>query len=62
MFDVNRHKLFLFQILKDIYNDIELVNYLGFKGGSALAREQTHCRIPYEYEISGLPGKVYRTS
>ena len=24
------------QILKDIYSDIELSNYLGFKGGSAL--------------------------
>jgi predicted nucleotidyltransferase component of viral defense system len=36
MIDVNRHKLFLFQILKDIYDDIELANCLGFKGGSAL--------------------------
>ena len=36
MVDVNRHKLFLFQILKDIYDDIELANCLGFKGGSAL--------------------------
>jgi hypothetical protein len=36
MVNVNRHKLFLFQILKDICNDIELVNCLGFKGGSAL--------------------------
>ena len=24
------------QILKDIYSDIELANYLGFKGGTAL--------------------------
>ncbi len=36
MFDVNRHKFFLVQILKDIYNDIELSSSLGFKGGSAL--------------------------
>lgn len=36
MIDVNRHKFFLVQILKDIYTDIELANYLGFKGGSAL--------------------------
>ncbi len=36
MFDVNRHKFFLVQILKDIYNDIELSSSLGFKGGTAL--------------------------
>jgi len=36
MVDINRHKFFLVQILKDIYTDIELANYLGFKGGTAL--------------------------
>jgi predicted nucleotidyltransferase component of viral defense system len=36
MIDINRHKYFMVQILKDIYTDIELSNYLGFKGGSAL--------------------------
>jgi len=36
MIDINRHKFFLVQILKDIYSDIELANWLGFKGGSAL--------------------------
>jgi predicted nucleotidyltransferase component of viral defense system len=36
MFDINRHKFYLFQILKDIYSDLELANYLGFKGGTAL--------------------------
>ena len=36
MVDVNKHKFLLVQILKDIYKDIELANYLGFKGGSAL--------------------------
>jgi len=36
MFDVNRHRFFLIQILKDIYNDIELSSNLGFKGGTAL--------------------------
>jgi predicted nucleotidyltransferase component of viral defense system len=36
MFEINRHKFFLVQILKDIYGDIELGNYLGFKGGTAL--------------------------
>lgn len=36
MVDINKHKFFMVQILKDIYSDIELSNYLGFKGGSAL--------------------------
>lgn len=36
MIDINRHKFFLMQILKDIYSDVELANYLGFKGGTAL--------------------------
>lgn len=36
MLDVNRHKFFLVQILKDIYSDIELAGYLGFKGGTAM--------------------------
>lgn len=36
MIDLNRHKFFLVQILKDIYSDIELANSLGFKGGTAL--------------------------
>jgi predicted nucleotidyltransferase component of viral defense system len=36
MIDINKHKFFMAQILKDIYSDIELANYLGFKGGTAL--------------------------
>ncbi len=36
MLDVNRHKFFLVQILKDIYSDIELASVLGFKGGTAM--------------------------
>ncbi len=36
MIDVNKHKFFLLQILKEIYSDIELANWLGFKGGTAL--------------------------
>jgi predicted nucleotidyltransferase component of viral defense system len=36
MVDINRHRFCLVQILKDIYTDIELANYLGFKGGSAI--------------------------
>lgn len=36
MFDANKHKFLMLQILKDIYSDIELANCLGFKGGTAL--------------------------
>ena len=36
MIELNKHKFFLLQILKDIYSDIELANSLGFKGGTAL--------------------------
>ncbi len=34
-FDINKHKFFLLQILKDIYSDHELSVALGFKGGTA---------------------------
>jgi len=36
MVDINRHRFFLVQILKDIYSNMELANSLGFKGGTAL--------------------------
>lgn len=36
MLNINQHKFYLLQILKDIYSDIELLNCLGFKGGTAL--------------------------
>lgn len=36
MIDLNKHKFFMLQILKDIYSDIELSSSLGFKGGTAL--------------------------
>ena len=34
--DFNKHKFFMLQILRSIYSDLELANYLGFKGGTAL--------------------------
>lgn len=36
MLDLNKHKFYIVQILKDIYADIELANSVGFKGGTAL--------------------------
>jgi len=34
--DINKHKYFMMQVLKDIYSDNELAACLGFKGGTAL--------------------------
>ena len=36
MLDINAHKFFLLQVLKEIYADSELATSLGFKGGTAL--------------------------
>lgn len=36
MVNINLHRLHLTQLLKAIYGDAELSNYLGFKGGTAL--------------------------
>ncbi|TVQ91821.1 MAG: nucleotidyl transferase AbiEii/AbiGii toxin family protein [Bacteroidetes bacterium] len=36
MVEINKHKFFLVQLLKDIYSDLSLANLLGFKGGTAL--------------------------
>src|SRR5699024_3754721 len=36
MMDINKHRSYLYRILKDIYADLTLGNALGFKGGTAL--------------------------
>jgi predicted nucleotidyltransferase component of viral defense system len=36
MVNIEKHKLIMFQILKQIYSDIEIATWLGFKGGTAL--------------------------
>jgi len=36
MINTVKHRYFLVQLLKEIYNDAELANCLGFKGGTAL--------------------------
>lgn len=36
MINLNKHKFYMMQILKDVYSDIELASTLGFKGGTAL--------------------------
>lgn len=34
--DINKHKFYMLQILKDIFSDAELADCIGFKGGTAL--------------------------
>ena len=34
--DLNKHKFYMLQILKDVFSDTELAHLLGFKGGNAL--------------------------
>ncbi len=34
--DINKHKFYMMQILRDVYSDPELSKWLGFKGGTAL--------------------------
>lgn len=34
--DINKHRFFMMQVLKDVYSDPVLANCLGFKGGTAL--------------------------
>ena len=36
MIDTVKHRYYMVQLLKDIYNDAELANCLGFKGGTAM--------------------------
>ncbi|SEN47738.1 Nucleotidyl transferase AbiEii toxin, Type IV TA system [bacterium A37T11] len=36
MVNINKHRFFMAQILKDLYTDIDLAVALGFKGGTAL--------------------------
>lgn len=36
MIDINKHRFYLFQILKQIYSDPSIAGFLGFKGGTAL--------------------------
>ena len=33
--DINKHKFYMLQILKDFFSDAELANCLAFKGGTA---------------------------
>jgi predicted nucleotidyltransferase component of viral defense system len=57
MVNINRHKFYLVQILKDIYSDIELANYLGFKGGTALMFFYDLPRFSVDLDFNLIDGK-----
>lgn len=57
MIDINKHKFFMVQILKDIYSDIELANYLGFKGGSAMMFFYELPRFSVDLDFNLIAGK-----
>jgi len=63
MVDLNKHKFFLLQILKDIYTDIEIASSLGFKGGSALMFFYDLPRFSVDFDFNlldiGIEKKVY---
>lgn len=58
MINLNRHKFFLVQILKDIYSDIELANNLGFKGGTALMLFYNLPRFSIDLDFNLLNNKM----
>lgn len=57
MTDINRHRLILVQILKDIYSDIRLSGLLGFKGGSALMFFYDLPRFSVDLDFNLLEGE-----
>lgn len=57
MTDINRHRLILVQILKDIYTDTRLSGLLGFKGGSALMFFYDLLRFSVDLDFSLLTGE-----
>lgn len=58
MIDINRHRFFMVQILKEIYSDIELANCLGFKGGTALMFFYDLPRFSVDLDFNLLDSKM----
>jgi predicted nucleotidyltransferase component of viral defense system len=58
MLNINKHKFFLVQVLKDIYSDIFLANNLGFKGGTALALFYDLPRFSVDLDFNLLDAEV----
>jgi len=58
MVEINKHKFFLVQLLKDIYSDLNLARILGFKGGTALMLFHELPRFSVDLDFNLIePGK-----
>lgn len=59
MVEINKHKFFLVQLLKDIYSDLTLSRILGFKGGTALMlfHELPRFSVDLDFNLTE-PGKT----
>ncbi|MDR1983427.1 MAG: nucleotidyl transferase AbiEii/AbiGii toxin family protein [Prevotellaceae bacterium] len=53
MIDINKYRFLIIQILKDIYSDIELANYLGLKGETVLMLfyDMPRCSIDLDFNL-----------
>jgi hypothetical protein len=53
MIDINKYRFLIIQILKDIYSDIELSNYLGLKGETALMLfyDLPRCAVDLDFNL-----------
>ncbi|MDR2292937.1 MAG: nucleotidyl transferase AbiEii/AbiGii toxin family protein [Prevotellaceae bacterium] len=53
MIDINKYRFLIIQILKDIYSNIELSNYLGLKGETALMLfyDLPRCSIDLDFNL-----------
>jgi predicted nucleotidyltransferase component of viral defense system len=62
--DVNKHKYFMLQVLRDIYSDLELANCLGFKGGTAAMLFYNLPRFSVDLDFNltktGMEDEVYQ--
>ena len=57
--DLNKHKFFMLQILRDIYSDLELANNLGFKGGTALMFFYNLPRFSVDLDFNLISPEIY---
>ena len=56
MLDLEKHRLIMVQILKDIYTEFTLGNSLGFKGGTAAYLLYDLPRFSVDLDFDLLPG------
>jgi predicted nucleotidyltransferase component of viral defense system len=62
MFDIQKHKFLLVQILKDIYSEKEIAPILGFKGGTAASLFYELPRFSFDLDFNLLESKKGKTT